>query len=188
MLISLQLSAQDRHDKELIARLKKYSNFYLDNKGLWQFNDIDNVRDDLLKSLLISKLNIMFQQNIENTFECQTLVEQLPAKDITFDIIRILGIAYDNAIEASLILKNGAKVKSMVYRKDSELEFEIKNRFNDTGKSILELKKLGFTTKKGHSGLGLANIEDIKKKYDVILVEYHISDGWFTFYMSVRVK
>ncbi len=188
MLISLQLSAQDRHDKELIARLKKYSNFYLDNKGLWQFNDIDNVRDDLLKSLLISKLNIMFQQNIENTFECQTLVEQLPAKDITFDIIRILGIAYDNAIEASLILKNGAKVKSMVYSKEGELEFEIKNRFNDTGKSILELKKLGFTTKKGHSGLGLANIEDIKKKYDVILVEYHISDGWFTFYMSVRVK
>ena len=76
----------------------------------------------------------------------------------------------------------------MVYSKEGELEFEIKNRFNDTGKSILELKKLGFTTKKGHSGLGLANIEDIKKSMMLFLVEYHISDGWFTFYMSVRVK
>ena len=65
MLISLQLSAQDRHDKELIARLKKYSNFYLDNKGLWQFNDIDNVRDDLLKSLLISKLNLLHQKKLK---------------------------------------------------------------------------------------------------------------------------
>ena len=69
----------------------------------------------------------------------------------------------------------------MVYRKASELEFEIKNRFNDTGKSILELKKLGFTTKKGHSGLGLANIEDIKKKHDAIFSG--ISYIWWLVYV-----
>lgn len=152
---------------------------------LWHFDNIDNIKDELLKSLLISKLNTIFQQKIEHSFECLNTVEKIQDINFAFDIIRILGIAYDNAIEASITLNDKAKISSMVYSVGSDLEFEIKNRFDHIEKTILELKKPGVTTKSGHAGYGLANIDEIKSKYDNILVEYRISDNWFTFVMSI---
>lgn len=68
MLLSLSISAKKNHDKELVDKLAEYSNKTLEDKVLWQFNDIDNIKDDLLKSLLISKLNRIFQDNIQYTF------------------------------------------------------------------------------------------------------------------------
>lgn len=185
MLLSLQLSAKSRHDKELVAKLSDYSNTHLNSKVLWHFDNIDNIKDELLKSLLISKLNTIFQQKIEHSFECLNTVEKIQDINFAFDIIRILGIAYDNAIEASVTLNDKAKISSMVYSVGSDLEFEIKNRFDHIEKTILELKKPGVTTKSGHAGYGLANIDEIKSKYDNILVEYRISDNWFTFVMSI---
>lgn len=112
-------------------------------------------------------------------------MEKIQDINFAFDIIRILGIAYDNAIEASVTLNDKAKISSMVYSVGSDLEFEIKNRFDHIEKTILELKKPGVTTKSGHAGYGLANIDEIKSKYDNVLVEYRISDNWFTFVMSI---
>lgn len=185
MLLSLQLSAKSRHDEELVAKLSDYSNTHLNSKVLWHFDNIDNIKDELLKSLLISKLNTIFQQKIEHSFECLNTVEKIQDINFAFDIIRILGIAYDNAIEASVTLNDKAKISSMVYSVGSDLEFEIKNRFDHIEKTILELKKPGVTTKSGHAGYGLANIDEIKSKYDNVLVEYRISDNWFTFVMSI---
>ena len=102
MLLSLKLSAKKSHDKELIDKLAEYSSKTLEDKVLWQFNDVDNVKDELLKSLFISKLNRIFQNNIQYSFECRIVIENLSNKYNSFDIVRILGIVYDNAIEESL--------------------------------------------------------------------------------------
>ncbi|NYA65527.1 ATPase, partial [Lactobacillus salivarius] len=47
MLLSLKLSAKKSHDKELIDKLAEYSSKILEDKVLWQFNDVDNVKDEL---------------------------------------------------------------------------------------------------------------------------------------------
>ena len=94
MLLSLKLSAKKSHDKELIDKLAEYSSKTLEDKVLWQFNDVDNVKDELLKSLFISKLNRIFQNNIQYSFECRIVIENLSNKYNSFDIVSILGIVY----------------------------------------------------------------------------------------------
>ena len=187
MLLSLKLSAKKSHDKELIDKLAEYSSKILEDKVLWQFNDVDNVKDELLKSLFISKLNRIFQDNIQYSFECRDVIDSLSNKYNAFDIIRILGITYDNAIEESLELGDEARIDTMVYRENGELEIEIKNRCRNTDLTIQDMKKSGFTTKKNHDGLGLANIEELSQPYNDIFINYQIKDGWFTFLMVMSI-
>lgn len=187
MLLSLKLSAKKSHDKELIDKLAEYSSKTLEDKVLWQFNDVDNVKDELLKSLFISKLNRIFQNNIQYSFECRIVIENLSNKYNSFDIIRILGIVYDNAIEESLEFGDEAKIDTMIYQENGELEIEIRNRYRDTDLTIQDMKKSGFTTKKNHDGLGLANIEELSQSYNDIFINYQIKDGWFTFLMVMSI-
>lgn len=187
MLLSLKLSAKKSHDKELIDKLAEYSSKTLEDKVLWQFNDVDNVKDELLKSLFISKLNRIFQDNIQYSFECRDVIYSLSNKYNAFDIIRILGITYDNAIEESLELGDEARIDTMVYRENGELEIEIKNRCRNTDLTIQDMRKSGFTTKKNHDGLGLANIEELSQPYNDIFINYQIKDGWFTFLMVMSI-
>ena len=187
MLLSLKLSAKKSHDKELIDKLAEYSSKTLEDKVLWQFNDVDNVEDELLKSLFISKLNRIFQNNIQYSFECRIVIENLSNKYNSFDIVRILGIVYDNAIEESLEFGDEAKIDTMIYQENGELEIEIRNRYRDTDLTIQDIKKSGFTTKKNHDGLGLANIEELSQSYNDIFINYQIKDGWFTFLMVMSI-
>ena len=187
MLLSLKLSAKKNHDKELIDKLAEYSSKTLEDKVLWQFNDVDNVKDELLKSLFISKLDRIFQDNIQYSFECRDVIDSLSNKYNAFDIIRILGITYDNAIEESLELGDEARIDTMVYRENGELEIEIKNRCRNTDLTIQDMRKSGFTTKKNHDGLGLANIEELSQPYNDIFINYQIKDGWFTFLMVMSI-
>lgn len=187
MLLSLKLSAKKSHDKELIDKLAEYSSKTLEDKVLWQFNDVDNVKDELLKSLFISKLNRIFQNNIQYSFECRIVIENLSNKYNSFDIVRILGIVYDNAIEESLEFGDETKIDTMIYQENGELEIEIRNRYRDTDLTIQDMKKSGFTTKKNHDGLGLANIEELSQSYNDIFINYQIKDGWFTFLMVMSI-
>ncbi|WP_225357975.1 GHKL domain-containing protein [Ligilactobacillus salivarius] len=187
MLLSLKLSAKKSHDKELIDKLAEYSSKTLEDKVLWQFNDVDNVKDELLKSLFISKLNRIFQNNIQYSFECRIVIENLSNKYNSFDIVRILGIVYDNAIEESLEFGDEAKIDTMIYQENGKLEIEIRNRYRDTDLTIQDIKKSGFTTKKNHDGLGLANIEELSQSYNDIFINYQIKDGWFTFLMVMSI-
>lgn len=187
MLLSLKLSAKKSHDKELIDKLAEYSSKTLEDKVLWQFNDVDNVKDELLKSLFISKLNRIFQNNIQYSFECRIVIENLSNKYNSFDIVRILGIVYDNAIEESLEFGDEAKIDTMIYQENGELEIEIKNRCRNTDLTIQDMRKSGFTTKKNHDGLGLANIEELSQPYNDIFINYQIKDGWFTFLMVMSI-
>ena len=187
MLLSLKLSAKKSHDKELIDKLAEYSSKTLEDKVLWQFNDVDNVKDELLKSLFISKLNRIFQNNIQYSFECRIVIENLSNKYNSFDIVRILGIVYDNAIEESLEFGDEAKIDTMIYQENGELEIEIRNRYRDTDLTIQDMKKSGFTTKKNYDGLGLANIEELSQSYNDIFINYQIKDGWFTFLMVMSI-
>ena len=66
-------------------------------------------------------------------------------------------------------------------------EFKIRNKIvNDTKLSTNILSKEGYSTKKNHAGIGLANIKRIESKYEeCMLINYGIEDGWFTFDLEI---
>lgn len=185
MLTSLKLSAAKGNNQELLNKLEHYSNTQINSQDLWRFNDVDNIHNDLIKSIIISKLNEVHQKKIPYHFECKQSIEKLPHIDL-FDLVRIIGVTFDNAIEASQNLSK-AQINVMIYQdQPGEFEYEIDNRCEDSNFSVQKMSQAGFTTKKGHKGLGLANVDDIAKKYDQMYIDRSIKDDWFKFTMVVE--
>lgn len=189
MLLSLEenLRSSDSQDaKDYLQTFKQYSDNYISESGLWMFNDFDNVKTPYLKSILINKTSQATEQGIDVHFECRYDVDQIAMEP--YDLVRIVGVAYDNAIEAVRNLdKNHRKINVMVYRTKGQTEITITNPMQ-TAENLIHLKKEGVTTKKGHSGLGLANIEEISANYSNVLVNYREVKGWFTIQFTIMDK
>lgn len=181
MLLSLEenLRSTDSEDaKKYVETFKQYSDTYISESGLWVFNDFDNIKTPYLKSILINKTSQAIKQKIDIHFECKYDVDEISMKP--YDLVRIIGIAYDNAIEAVKNLdQKYRKIDLLVYRTQGQVEITIANPVLKN-KNLSHIKKEGITTKKGHSGFGLANIEEISDQYPNLLVNYQEKDGWFT--------
>lgn len=189
MLLSLEenLRSSDSQDaKDYLQTFKQYSDNYISESGLWMFNDFDNVKTSYLKSILINKTSQATEQGIDVHFECRYDVDQIAMEP--YDLVRIVGIAYDNAIEAVRNLdKSHQKINVMVYRTKGQTEITIANPMQPA-ENLTHLKKEGVTTKKGHSGFGLANIEEISANYSNVLVNYREVKGWFTIQFTIMDK
>ncbi|MBC8743762.1 GHKL domain-containing protein [Lactobacillus sp. Marseille-P7033] len=189
LLNSLKLSAIHGDNQALLDKLESYSRDNLGKDSLWQFQDTKNIKDDVLRSIFISKLNSIYQKDIKYHFECLTEINDLPNIDL-FDLIRIIGIAYDNALEECETLKKlGARtveINSMLYQSaPNKLEFEIKN----TCRKQLSTNKIhqeGITNKTNHEGLGLATAQKIANKYHNVYIAYSSDNGYFTFTISIE--
>ena len=138
------------------------------------FKDLNNVQNPYLKSLFISKLTLISQKKINCHFECQDVVDKLNIN--IFDLVRLLGISLDNAIEATA--KNKGEIQIALIQESKQLSIIINNTIfshNDVTKMMQD----GFTTKKNHSGFGLVNVADIEKKYPNLFVQYRQNHHWF---------
>jgi len=164
---------QQMHDS--LGTLEDYSNSYFDNISMQLFKDLNNVQNPYLKSLFISKLTLINQNNINCHFECRDVVND--ALINIFDLVRLLGISFDNAIEATKGQKNG-EIQIAIIQEQQQLSFIINNTMT-AATDISDMMQEGFTTKKHHSGLGLVNVQAIKKKYPNLFVQYRKNDKWF---------
>ncbi|OQO70055.1 hypothetical protein BH747_07775 [Enterococcus villorum] len=171
LLLSLKELATESDPKVFEKRIKileKYSECYFTSID-WNYNDIENIKNIYLKSLFISKVYFMQESDIMFRIECKESVDAVPIR--VFDLVRILGICLDNAIEAA-IQTNNPFIHVAIIKDKNQIEFIIQNSTIETKEGISKLLIGGYSTKKGHSGFGLSNIEDIKKKYSNVYVQY----------------
>jgi two-component system sensor histidine kinase AgrC len=180
---SLQMLA-DKNDyqaiNESLHQLEIYSNSYFDNISMQLFKDLGNVQNPYLKSLLISKLTLISQNKINCQFECHDVVNQV-AIDV-FDLVRLLGISIDNAIEATKQQENGEIQIAIV--QNGQLIFLINNTITDKV-DLQTMMQSGYTTKKNHSGFGMVNIQEIQKKYPNLFIQYHQINNQFK--LSIQI-
>lgn len=195
ILNSLKVSAKEGNVQEVIEKLDKYTKTNLNSKALLKYKDVNHVHVKSIKSIIISKLTEMYNLNIPYNFECRSNVYNLPNKIDEFDLVRIIGITFDNAIEESKALVaekhkiRSADVQIMVYSDEpGEFEYEIRNKIQNQKISTTQIQQRGFTTKKNHKGLGLANIKEIENKYPDMSISYTVQDGWFDFYMVIDTE
>ncbi|MCT3604252.1 GHKL domain-containing protein [Lactobacillus acidophilus] len=195
ILNSLKVSAQEGNVKEVIQKLDKYTETNLNSKALLKYKDVNHIYVKSIKSIIISKLTELYNLNIPYNFECRSNIHNLPDHVNELDLVRIIGITFDNAIEESKALVDekhdirSAEVQIMVYSDGpDEFEFEIRNKIQNKKISTSQIQQRGFTTKKDHKGLGLANIKEIEGKYPDMSISYTIQDGWFDFYMTIDTE
>ena len=180
ILISMEAELKDNDNfKELLA----YSASHLEKSKAWRFNDLDNVSDPEIKSIVISKLDNCFTNSLPVSFECRQPLREIQGIN-KFDLIRLLGIAFDNAIEASENF-TAPEIKVLLLNTDVGFEFEIRNKVASTFDTT-KLQQAGVTTKEGHAGLGLASAQAIISNYNNVFLARAIKDNWFTFTLYVN--
>ena len=195
ILNSLKVSAQEGNVQEVIQKLDKYTETNLNSKALLKYKDVNHIYVKSVKSIIISKLTELYNLDIPYNFECRNNIRNLPDHVDELDLVRIIGITFDNAIEESKALIaekhdiRSAEVQIMVYSDGpGEFEYEIRNKIENRKISTQEIQQRGFTTKKDHKGLGLTNIKEIDSKYSDMSISYTVRDGWFDFYMTIDTE
>lgn len=195
ILNSLKVSAQEGNVQEVIQKLDKYTETNLNSKALLKYKDVNHIYVKSVKSIIISKLTELYNLDIPYNFECRNNIRNLPDHVDELDLVRIIGITFDNAVEESKALIaekhdiRSAEVQIMVYSDGpGEFEYEIRNKIENRKISTQEIQQRGFTTKKDHKGLGLTNIKEIDSKYPDMSISYTVRDGWFDFYMTIDTE
>lgn len=186
ILNSLKLSAKQEDTIALINQLDEYTNEQFDTNIMDKFKDVNHIHNDLIKSILITKLSKIYNSNIVYNFSCEEDIYDFPLSNSGeyIDITRIIGIAFDNAIEASES-KNNSKIEAMIYQEKKDLEFVIRNKIDEKIENNVIVQE-GYTTKSKHLGLGLNNVLKIVQKYpNKIIVDINNDTKWFTFSLVV---
>lgn len=185
ILSSLKLAAAQNDSQQLLEKLNEYSRENFDEHALAKFQDVNHIHDDLLKSIVITKLSKIYDQGIPYRFSCQKDIDHLPlvSEMEKMDLVRVIGISFDNAIEASSGLKD-ARIEAMFYQENGDFEFVIKNKTDNIPSP--HIFEPGYTSKDQHAGLGLSNALEIVNKYaGQMIVDIDTTSNTFTFSLMV---
>lgn len=180
ILLSITELAKENDSEGLISYLSKmklYSDSEL-QQNTDAYQDVQNIRDIHVKSLLLNKFFTMEQSQIHYHFECKSPINQINLDVI--DIIRLLSILLDNAIEEAV--ESSDKVIDILFYKndDNTTEITLTNTIAHPTTNINQLKKAGFSGKSNHSGLGLSIAEDLKQKYPNLFIHFSTNNYQFT--------
>ena len=154
-------------------------------QGDYKLNQLSNIGILEIKSLLSAKMIYAHETGIDVTIDIPDFVAEFSMD--TVDLARILGIFLDNAIEAALETAH-PKVGLNIIQNPNSAAIIISNSFQENSLSLHKLKQKGFTTKKGHQGIGLSNAQKIISSYDNILLETTKQGGYFTQYMEISAR
>ena len=160
----------DDFDKE---KLKKYFNSTIMNyNNNIELNDIviaklNSIKVSSLKSLITNKVLVAQNNNIDVDINIEGEITDFYTDEM--QLSRILGILLDNAIEASLELTENKKIEMNIIQIDKTTDIQISNTFNNTGTSIADFNKEGFSTKGTNRGLGLSSAHEIANKLNMLL-------------------
>ena len=170
-------------------KLNTYTKTNLKSDAFKKYKDVNHVNIRSLKSIIISKLTEMYNLEISYNFECDEVINKIPPHINEIDLVRIIGITCDNAIEESReLIRKGedAQIEIMIYSTEETLEYEIQNKKRNLAISTKKIQQKGFSTKKEHSGLGLSTIRKITETYENMSITYDISNDYFDFYETVN--
>ena len=160
----------DNFDKE---KLKKYFNSTIMNyNNNIELNDIviaklNSIKVSSLKSLITNKVLVAQNNNIDVDINIEGEITDFYTDEM--QLSRILGILLDNAIEASLELTDYKKIEMNIIQIDKTTDIQISNTFNNTGTSIADFYKEGFSTKGTNRGLGLSSAHEIANTLNMLL-------------------
>ncbi len=102
---------------------------------------------------------------------------------LEFDLCRILGILFNNAIEHAAQTKTKVVSFSAQFQPNNKCIIIISNSVDEKISST-ELFKVGFTTKEGHLGQGLPEVNKILAKYHRCTIMQNCTEDTFTMYLS----
>lgn len=145
--------------------------------------ELSNLKVKELKYLIISKLQSAQDQGIKTKVEINQTVLNLPCNIVS--IIRATGILLDNAIEACANQEKPWLTVMITRYNKNAYSLVVQNSIMQEV-NVQEIFKAGFTDKKKHSGLGLANIDEIVKNDPNLSLEVEQQKNQIAFELLIQ--
>ena len=136
-----------------------------------------------LKGFLFRKIMEAEEKNIDVFLDIGDSIDEINIKDL--DLVRVLGIILDNAVEELEHLKTGLLSIVFIVTDNSKIII-VENTCREDILKLHELKREGFSTKGEKRGLGLSNLEEILSKYRNITHEIQVDNGKFLQKIEIR--
>lgn len=162
MLSSLYLNSKEGNIKKIESLIQDMITDFdetIDSK-MSLTTQLSNITETELKSLLFKKLTDIYNKKIN--FHLEVLYPLHKNKIQTIDLVRILGILMDNAIEE--VEQNHHDLTLLLIQEEKFLTVVVDN-YVEKDIDIHKINTNGFSTKKDHYGIGLQSLETILSKY-----------------------
>jgi sensor histidine kinase regulating citrate/malate metabolism len=138
--------------------------------------NLQELQNESIKAFLYYKFLQGFDSCIDMQLETELDHSVIPYISDYSDIIRILGIFIDNAMEESLQVSQGY-VRVVIKEKDGQMSFGVKNTVRDTIRQNGIHK--GISSKGLGRGYGLSIVEKLVKKHDDIIWNSYFQENTF---------
>lgn len=136
---------------------------------------LDSLRISEVRGLCLNKAFIAQSLGVTVKFSVPSEISSLRMESV--DFIRILGIYFDNAIEAAEKSKEKV-VECSFYSDGKEATFLLMNSFSNEELTLDALSGSGYTTKGMQRGNGLGIVKDILKNYPEIGHQTYIKNHY----------
>ena len=155
-------------------------------EGLAQRNDalcrLSHVHVLEVKSILYAKLLLAVNRGVEVEVDIPDVIDCVHMDPV--DLVRVLGIYLDNAIEACLETERPF-LGFHLGRTEEGIVFLLSNPFVDRGLSLGQMCKKDVSTKGEGRGIGLYTVGEILNRYDNVYHETRMEEG--VFIQQVRI-
>lgn len=153
-------------------------------------NDIEKLPKGGLKGLIYYKLGYLKDEGLEVITNISSTVKKNSLANLDAnlykDIIKILGVFLDNAIEAAIESKEKQIVLEIFCTK-KEFNFILSNTFS--GKiDIKKISDIKYTTKGKNRGYGLALVKKIVSNNSKLTVEKEIINNYYVTKLKINLK
>jgi two-component system sensor histidine kinase AgrC len=152
--------------------------------------NMENLPKGGLKGLIYYKLGYLEEENINISFDISKSMKKSPFSRIDSklynDILKVIGIYLDNAIESAKTSVN-KKIALEIYYNKSIFNFILSNTYDNTLRTD-KLGKAGYSTKGKGRGYGLLLSKSIVDKNECMQSKTEISGEYFTQYLTIDFK
>ena len=150
---------------------------HLLNKEEYEIAKLRNLDIVELKSLISVKLNFALELKIEVHLEITEKINAINMKMV--DLIRIIGILLDNAVEACQECEKPSIILSMI-KMSRNVTIIVKNTYIEKNIDYSKLGSLGTSSKGEQRGIGLYNIRNIISNYENVTLDTEYNGQYFT--------
>lgn len=141
------------------------------------FTKLQNIKINPLKVFISSKINIAEKRNIGVHIEIEEDITEISIGLI--DLCRIIGVFFDNAIEAAELCQEKF-IDFAVIKEEDNVIFIISNSCLENTPPVHNLYKNGFSTKGNNRGIGLKSVMNIiHKNYSNVFLNTTIENCVF---------
>ncbi len=147
----------------------------------WKY--LKDVKPMELKGFLYEKLLLVMARDIEIKVDISHNLNV--GYEAMEDLVRVLGIFIDNAIEATEILENGM-MDIVIAKTENGVLFRIGNNYKEEP-NLSMITQNGYSTKGSGRGMGLYWAEKIIREHKDMFHETEFSEEWFVQILEVSI-